>query len=244
MRGLISIGSMQADCYKFDSHQHAFWEVSYYKKGSGINTIGEKQYRFNEGTIICQPPNIPHTEVSEHGFRNCFFTVEKMDNFNMDVPIFSDGPNRECEQLIYQMQYCFHRKEAHRAVLIQSILSLLTEYLRSYITSRKMHPSVESCVQRIIENISNPDFCLGDFFRTLPLSANYFIKLFKQEAGMTPNEYLINKRMEYAVRLLSSRREMGYRIKDISRMCGFHDQYYFSRVFKQRTGHAPKIMYP
>jgi AraC-like DNA-binding protein len=244
MNRLISIGSMQTDCFKFESHQHSFWEVSYYIKGSGVNTIGGKQYSFSEGTIICQPPEIPHMEVSERGFRNYFFAVEKMDDFNMEVPVFFDGPNRECEQLIYQMQYCFHRKEANWTMLVHTLLALFTEYLRSYIITPKMHPAVESCVQRIIENISNQEFCLADFLNTTALSANYFIRLFKHEVGMTPNEYLIDKRMDYAVRLLSSRRDFGYRIKDVARMCGYNDQYYFSRVFKQKTGLAPKIMFP
>jgi len=98
---------------------------------------------------------------------------------------------------------------------------------------------VELCVQQITRNISNIDFSLAGVFDQIPLSTTYFMKLFKQETGMTPNDYMIDKRMDYAAQLLSNRHAFGLRIKDVSQMCGYDDQYYFSRIFKKKTGYSP-----
>jgi len=65
------------------------------------------------------------------------------------------------------------------------------------------------------------------------------MKLFKKETGYTPNEYLIQKRVDHAKRLLIGAEETDWRVKDIAAMCGFKGPYYFSRIFKKRTGSAP-----
>ena len=49
--------------------------------------------------------------------------------------------------------------------------------------------------------------------------------------------YLINLRMSHAQRLLLH--EPGLSIKQIGEMCGYHDQGYFSRIFKKYTGKSP-----
>ena len=51
------------------------------------------------------------------------------------------------------------------------------------------------------------------------------------------SRYLINLRMSHAQRLLLH--EPGLSIKQIGEMCGYHDQGYFSRIFKKYTGKSP-----
>ncbi|WP_368369944.1 helix-turn-helix domain-containing protein, partial [Ruminococcus sp. RTP21484sp1_RTP31023st1_H8_RTP31023_210422] len=55
--------------------------------------------------------------------------------------------------------------------------------------------------------------------------------------GCTPSKYLINLRMNHAQHLLVH--EPGLSVKQIGEMCGYHDQGYFSRIFKKHTGKSP-----
>ncbi|MED1783275.1 helix-turn-helix domain-containing protein [Brevibacillus fortis] len=60
--------------------------------------------------------------------------------------------------------------------------------------------------------------------------------LFKSLTGQTPARYLNALRIEQAKKLLAS---SSTRVNDIAARVGFHDEYYFSRRFKQTTGMSP-----
>ena len=68
-------------------------------------------------------------------------------------------------------------------------------------------------------------------------SPSYLTKIFCQVYGCTPSKYLITLRMSHAQRLLVH--EPGLSVKQIGEMCGYHDQGYFSRIFKKHTGKSP-----
>ena len=84
-----------------------------------------------------------------------------------------------------------------------------------------------------------------DFFRNLPLniiaengniSYVQFLRRFKAQTGMTPFEYTARLKMKRAEELLVN---TNLAIKDISGVCGFENEYYFSNFFKKRKGVSP-----
>jgi len=68
------------------------------------------------------------------------------------------------------------------------------------------------------------------------LSAPYFSTIFKDEMGENLSNYLNRLRIEKASAML---RETEYPINGISTACGFEDQSWFSKVFKNYTGFSP-----
>jgi transcriptional regulator GlxA family with amidase domain len=68
------------------------------------------------------------------------------------------------------------------------------------------------------------------------VSENYFSRLFKQELGLSPWDYLNRFRISQAKELL--RRTDGS-VKTVASQVGFKDQKYFSRVFHKLTGLSP-----
>ena len=241
MRNFINIGQLSHNYYKFDSHVHNCWEICYYISGSGTNTIGGAVVPFRENVIICQPPNVAHEEISLEGYRNFYFTLEYMYNFGMEIPVFYDGPENECLQIIQQLLYVFHKQGHNWRSVAEATLALLTEYFISYVKYRKS-PEVEFFEKLLIDNLDNSDFILADHIHKMPFSDTYFMKLFKKETGYTPNEYLVIKRIEHAKRILTS--GSAIRVKDVAELCGFKDAFYFSRVFKKITGNPPSNLIP
>ena len=78
--------------------------------------------------------------------------------------------------------------------------------------------------------------CLAQTVESLDLSQRRFNDLFKLRFGITPNAYLVSRRVEYAAELLA----LGYLpIADIAELAGFSDVYYFSKTFKQHKGQTP-----
>ena len=72
---------------------------------------------------------------------------------------------------------------------------------------------------------------------TMNYSPSYLTKIFCQVYDCTPTKYLINLRMSHAQKLLIH--EPSLSVKQIGEMCGYHDQGYFSRIFKKHTGKSP-----
>lgn len=68
------------------------------------------------------------------------------------------------------------------------------------------------------------------------LSLSHFLKLFKENNGTTPQNYLTLCRIENAKRLLT---ETDYSIRHIAESVGFTDALYFSKVFKKTVGLTP-----
>ena len=243
MDEFLSIGTLSEPCRYSRPHCHDIWELVYYTEGKGINRIGEQDIPFEKGCFICQPPGISHSETSEEGFKNIFLLVKTMDDFDMDISVFYDSDLGEIKQLFTQMLFCYHLRPYNWNNILKSTLALLNEYMVSRRSERRKNRYVELCEKIIAENISNCGFSLSEALRNIPMAGTYFMKLFKKETGHTPHSYLQKKRLERARQLMASVNPNSLRIKDIARMSGFDDQYYFSRVFKTHTGVTPKLYF-
>ena len=68
------------------------------------------------------------------------------------------------------------------------------------------------------------------------ISPNYFSAMFSQEIGQTFIEYLTEKRINEAKRML---RQTEMRSSEIAFAVGFRDSHYFSFVFKKVSGCTP-----
>ena len=247
MNGFIEIGCTHRDVYDIRQHRNKNWEVIYYTKGNGINIVGNIQYPFTEGVIMCLPPNTLHKEFSMSGFRNYHLLVSNMDDFGVDIPVFIDGENRECEKIFSQLFHIYEKNEKRFDGVIEALLALLTQYLMVYSEGSKLYQQknsmLDDCIRFIEKNFANPNITLSEFYNKLPISPEHFIRLFKKETGNTPHNYLIEKRLERARHLLFEKPNSDYLVKDIALMCGFNDCNYFCKLFKKRTGYTPESMF-
>lgn len=76
--------------------------------------------------------------------------------------------------------------------------------------------------------------CLAD---AVNLSPTYLCSLFKEETGMTVNDYITQTRMEAAMHMLSDTQKHTY---EICYDVGYLSPAYFCRLFKNYTGKTPK----
>jgi len=68
------------------------------------------------------------------------------------------------------------------------------------------------------------------------VSKSNFFKMFKDELGTSPNDFILQERIRRAKELLASQTS----IKETAYQTGFSDTNYFTRVFKQLVGITPK----
>ena len=69
------------------------------------------------------------------------------------------------------------------------------------------------------------------------LSVCYFVRAFKQSVGITPHDYLIRRRVERTMELLSG---TDMPLSEIALAAGFADQSHCARRFRQHVGMSPR----
>ena len=102
-----------------------------------------------------------------------------------------------------------------------------------------MDPRVDAIIQQIIHHIQDPNFSLDECLSNWGYCSDHMRRLFREQTGKTPQEYLKLLRIKAAKRLLASQSLSNYSITEICTMVGFNDISYFSRVFKKTTGYPP-----
>ena len=97
-----------------------------------------------------------------------------------------------------------------------SPLKISLNYIHTFFTSKIDIPHLAS-----LENLSN----------------SRYVTVFKNQIGKSPNEYIIDLRLQLAKSLLDN---TNMSIRQISENIGYTDQYFFSRLFKRHIGVSPQ----
>ncbi|PCH73139.1 MAG: AraC family transcriptional regulator [Flavobacteriaceae bacterium] len=90
--------------------------------------------------------------------------------------------------------------------------------------------------QHICQNLTK-DFTIDELCKVAAVSKSHFFRLFKNEFGLTPIQFVNSLRIKHAQKLL---RFTTKRISEICYECGFNDIHYFTRYFKKLVGMTAK----
>ena len=119
---------------------------------------------------------------------------------------------------------------------------LMTDMFRAYCRLVRKHtmkhysPPVQRAITTIDSDLT-ANLTLNALASAQNLSPSYLSALFSQETGQTLTEYVNQKRVKLAMRLLATTK---LQIQTIAQHCGILDVHYFSKVFKKAVGMTPK----
>jgi AraC-like DNA-binding protein len=105
----------------------------------------------------------------------------------------------------------------------------------SFPPERRMVDRILTAEAWATERLKHP-ITLAEWSRALGVNPVYFGRLFKKETGLRPMEWLNQRRLQMASQYLSSTSKS---VAEIAQECGFADQFYFSRVFRQHFSQSP-----
>ncbi|MDI4239073.1 AraC family transcriptional regulator [Bradyrhizobium sp. Arg237L] len=100
-----------------------------------------------------------------------------------------------------------------------------------------LSPRVLRCVRCHIDAHIDQRISIEALAKLANLSVCYFVRAFKQSVGLTPHNYLIGRRVERTMELLS-RTDLS--LSEIALAAGFADQSHFARRFRQYVGMSPR----
>jgi AraC-like DNA-binding protein/CheY-like chemotaxis protein len=136
------------------------------------------------------------------------------------------------------------RIEQHTHVVVQSkgVLAdgeMIAALHRSLFGEESLPLQTSALVKRSVaymhQNYTRP-LARWEIAAAIGVSENYFSRLFSQELGLSPRDYLNRFRISQAKVLL---RHTGGSVMSVASRVGFKDPKYFSRVFRRLTGLSP-----
>jgi two-component system response regulator YesN len=93
-------------------------------------------------------------------------------------------------------------------------------------------------IRSIHENIGNPELSLTWLAKEVFfMNEEYLGRVFSKKADIKFSQYVFQVRMEMAKELI--RRANELKVYEISKIVGFEDSQYFSKLFKKYTGFKP-----
>jgi len=126
------------------------------------------------------------------------------------------------------------------ALAMQLTVHLLRRYAtvtyRDSFATSALRPSRLRRLDEFIEAQLHENITIEQMAQVAELGVWTFTKHFKSTTGRSPHEYVLDRRVDRARRLLSQGLTA---IKEVASVCGFSDQAHMTRVFRARLGTTP-----
>ena len=122
------------------------------------------------------------------------------------------------------------RESSLKALVYQIISSLMSCGLHG-------QTRLAASLSYLNSHYTDEDFSVEKLADISGVSRRYFEKLFFDEKGVTPRDYIMELKMSLARELLLNEK---LSVTDVAAELGYADVYHFSKLFKQKNGCSPK----
>ena len=217
------------------------------------NTQGESiTYQIKSGQGFMMFPHQICTYIADHEIPWEYAWVELdglraketivLAGINQNQPIYKAHNKDIADTMKSEMLYIVNHKDASPFHLIGHLYLFIDSFLRSSTSAQTgMGNSlrdfyIKEAFSFIEQNFQN-DISVEDIAASCGLNRSYFGKIFHENMGKPPQEFLISYRMTKATELLKL---TGLSIADIGNAVGYPNQLHFSRAFKNVYGISPR----
>lgn len=158
-----------------------------------------------------------------------------------DKKVFYCGSDLAYQQLframINELQIC---KDSYQEMLEMYLRQIFIRLQRLFKTALKIDNAhvvevIDKATTFFNEHYNDP-ISIDEYAKETHVSTSWFIRNFKACTGFTPMQYILSKRIYNAEVLL---RDTDYNIAEISRIVGYDNPLYFSRVFRKTKKMSP-----
>lgn len=220
------------------------------RDGKGCYWAGNQRYLLGagQGFLICPQTHVYYYADREDPWQYAWVEFDG----HMAADYLSKAGLNE-SQLIYQ---CNDRervwnaldemiretkKDNYSSIRLTGLMYLFTD---SLIQESKLHLPMQTrnpeehvriAVNYMMNNY-NQKITVEQIAEAVGVNRSYLYEIFKQKIGMSPQRFLISRRVE-AAKLYLEQSDMS--LEEIAVICGYEDPFTFSKAFKKMTGKAP-----
>lgn len=233
---LIEYGNTiaRADWYLDESTSTGYSRVYYILNGELYYEDASGSFTLHPGKLYVLPSWGPYRVERNHTAEfSCTYMHISFDDARVTSLIEMDPEEDTCLQYYLKTVQSAITEEKHQ--LLEKLANAFSGFLQghhSFVPSSEMQNAVQQYVR---EHISE-EISIESMSHMLSYHPNYFIRLFKEETGYTPYQFLLQQRMQYAVVLLNK----GMSNQETCEACGYTDSSTFTRAFRQYYGVTPQ----
>lgn len=232
--GIISVFRMQHADGFFCVKPRPYAALACRLAGRSEFVFSDKRISAKEGDVTYIPAGMPY-EVHSTGSE--IVVIHMRDSNYSEAELFrSENPAR-LRAMFFQLLECFEQqKSVHQPkALVYGILACMENEQKSAAVGSPF----EKCLNYMETHFCDPNMEIGEACAAGFISQSGLQRAFHKRFGMSPKEYLGKLRMNKAMQLLL---EGERSVKQIAFDCGFSDEKFFSRSFKQKYGFSPSEM--
>lgn len=213
----------------------------------GIRTAGSTTFRvdknttyLHKGDVIYLPKNLHYSQETTGETVIAIHFINHDPKLQRNLEVFHFDDFEEVNRTVSQMHQIWEEKKPGYKTLCTSLLyKLLYEMCRTQqqeLGTRSATGKLTRSVDYIHTYYKDGHLSVSYLAELSSVSETYFRRLFKEQYGVSPNQYITNLKMEYAAQMLQSGL---YNVTEVSDEVGYNSVKYFERVFKQHYGHTP-----
>jgi AraC-like DNA-binding protein len=216
----------------FPFHLHDYYCVSLITKGTEALETQTSTYYATTGTISVTQANEAHknysVDPSGYSYQTIYVTPDLLKHYNGGIPVLGLERIIENKETIGLISDLF-KDSLTDLTTIETAIKSLTQY------SKPIHKEKIYSFDLMDELIADAGFnkiTLDIVARHFCMSKYHFIRRFKRSKGITPQAYIMLRRLENAKKMLFK----GDEIKTVAFMNGFYDATHLNTAFKRYFG--------
>ena len=235
---------------KFPVHFHNEWRITVIKEGSELELIANQEFLISTGTVIITPPYVPHATL---GLENSYwkyislyikidFVKHVLNNNGADYNYFAQKPyiimkDYNTANLIKNISESMDDNKKLENYITNVFNNLCADYKSNDCSTHDKHFKIEYLeeIKNILTNNFKDKIMLDDFCKKYKTNKFNILRKFKNYTGLTPWEYTISLRLEYAKQMILDCPSLT----DLAFESGFYDQSHFNKYFKKYLGVSP-----
>ncbi|HUW42199.1 MAG TPA: AraC family transcriptional regulator [Rectinemataceae bacterium] len=225
------------------------YQIVYITKGAGSFESEGRRHRVEAGSVLFLFPGVRHVYKPDFeigwteywvGCKGAYADNLVAQNFISPArPVMHIGLDNRILDLFARILDLVRDQEPLYQIRAGSLILALVAEILSRVRKASQSSHSERLVQKvkfhmeenIYGEINIPGIC-----EALKVSPSHLNEVFKSYTAMTPYQYFISIKLQKAKEMLEGGESI---IKAIAYRLGFKDEYYFSRLFKRKTGVSP-----
>lgn len=220
--------------------------LHYVAKGKGYFETDGKTYSVSEGDIFAIYPGerICYYSDTETPWTNCWINfvgrgaeeILARTGLTNSSPVFFVKNNGFIDTVNHCLKYInsANYTQTRLSAFVLEFLSFAEN--KKADTMSKKEKYISSALSYMKYNFSD-GISPSDVSNYLGIERTYFYRLFKNETGFSPSDYLTKLRIEKAKQLIAS----GESFTTVASAVGINDIYYFSKLFTKEVGISPTV---